>query len=94
MTCPLSGFACGFGGSRNWVLQYKLSDKHRRMTLGALSAVPLVKARETAGELYAKDKLGQDPAAIKPASKSKAIETFEPIAQRYLAHKTKSVRPR
>ena len=27
------------GGSRNWVFQYKLGKKHRRMTLGALSAI-------------------------------------------------------
>jgi integrase len=79
------------GGSRNWVFQYKIGPKHRRMTLGALSAVPLVKARELAGDLYAKVRLGQDPAAVKAVSKSRASETFEPIGRRFLAHKKKSL---
>ena len=35
------------GGSRNWVYQYKLGTKQRRITLGALSALGLVKARQT-----------------------------------------------
>jgi len=41
------------GGSRNWVFQYKLGKKHRRMTLGALTAVGLIKARDMAGGLHA-----------------------------------------
>jgi integrase len=81
------------GGSRNWVFQYKIGAKHRRMTLGALSAVPLVKARELAGDLYAKVRLGEDPAAVKAVSRSRASETFEPIARRFLAHKKKSLSP-
>jgi len=91
---PGLGLRMRAGGSRNWVYQYKLGTKNRRMTLGALSAVPLVKAREIAGDLYARVRLGQDPAAVKAASKSRAAETFEPIAERFLAHKKTSLRPR
>jgi integrase len=81
------------GGSRNWIFQYKVGAKNRRMTLGALTAVPLVKARELAGDLYAKVRLGEDPAAVKAVAKSRAAETFEPIAQRFLTLKEKSTKP-
>ena len=59
------------GGSRNWVFEYKLGKKHRRMTLGALTAVGLIKARDMAGDLHAKVKLGQDPAAEKAEAKER-----------------------
>jgi hypothetical protein len=69
------------GGSRNWVFQYKLGKKHRRMTLGALTAVGL------ASDLHAKVKLGQDPAAEKAEAKEQAAETFDVIADRFLKFK-------
>jgi integrase len=75
------------GGSRNWVYQYKLGTKQRRITLGALSAVGLVKARQTAGDLHAKVRLGQDPAVTKAQTKEQASETFDVVAKRFLAHK-------
>src|SRR5262249_55171005 len=81
------------GGSRNWVYQYKIGAKHRRMTLGALSAVPLVTARELAGDLHAKVHLGQDP-AVKAVNRQQAAETFKPVAERFLAHKEKAAKPR
>jgi integrase len=87
---PGLGLRMRAGGSRNWVFQYKIGAKHRRMTLGALSAVPLIKARELAGDLYAQVRLGQDPAAIKAVNKSRAAETCEPIARRFLAQKKKT----
>src|SRR5215467_5952870 len=90
---PGLGLRMRAGGSRNWVFQYKIGAKHRRMTLGALSAVPLVKARELAGDLYAQVRLGQDPAAVKAVNQSRAAETFEPIARRFLAHKKKTASP-
>ncbi len=90
---PGLGLRMRAGGSRNWVFQYKVGAKHRRMTLGALSAVPLVEARELARDLYAKVRLGEDPAAVKAVSKSRAAETFEPIARRFLAHKKKTASP-
>jgi integrase len=91
---PGLGLRMRAGGSRNWVFQYKIGAKHRRMTLGALSAVPLVTAREIAGDLHAKVRLGKDPAAVKAVSRQRAAETFEPVAKRFLAHKKRSVKPR
>jgi hypothetical protein len=88
---PGLGLRLRAGGSRNWVYQYKIGAKHRRMTLGALLAVPLVRAREIAGDLHAKARLGQDPAAEKTVSKSRASETLKPIAERFLAHKKNAI---
>jgi integrase len=84
---PGLGLRMREGGSRNWIYQYKLGAKQRRITLGALSAVGLVKARQTAGDLHAKVRLGQDPAVTKAQTKEQAAETFDVIAKRFLAHK-------
>jgi Arm DNA-binding domain len=83
---PGFGLRLREGGSRNWVFQYALGKKQRRMTLGSAAAVPLVKAREIASELHAKVRLGQDPAGQKAESKQQAAETFEAIAQKFLAY--------
>src|SRR6267154_6310934 len=64
---PGFGIRLREGGSRNWVFQYALGQKQRRMSIGSAKAngLPLVKARETATELHAKVRLGQDPAGQK-----------------------------
>jgi integrase len=93
----LAGFGVRLreGGSRNWVFQYALGDKQRRMSLGSATAIPLVKARETASEVHAKVRLGQDPAGQKAESREHAAETFEAIGKLWLAKKTAkdNVRP-
>jgi integrase len=82
------------GGSRNWVFQYKIGDKHRRMTIGAVSAVTVSKAREHAGTLHAKVKLGDDPAAAKAEGRLRAPETFQPTATRFLMRQKARLKPR
>lgn len=63
---PGFGLRIREGGSRNWVYQYKIGSKHRRVTLGSLNAITPLKARERAGELHAMVKLGRDPAGERP----------------------------
>ena len=63
---PGFGLRVREGGSRNWVYQYKLGPKHRRITLGSLNAISPLKARERAGELHAMVRLGRDPAGELP----------------------------
>jgi hypothetical protein len=65
------------GGSRNYVFQYKLNTKHRRITLGSVTAIDIGRAREIAKDLYARVRLGQDPAGDKAEARTKAAETFE-----------------
>src|SRR5262249_35436386 len=81
------------GGSRTWIVQYKIGDKHRRMNLGAVSAVTLGEARKTAANLYHRVKLGEDPAGDKAETKIKAAETFEAISGRFLEHQRGRLRP-
>src|ERR1019366_4659922 len=72
------------GGSRSYVFQYKVGAKQRRIALGSVAAVDLGKARDTAKDIYARVRLGEDPAGDKAVSKSKAAETFEAIVALYL----------
>ena len=91
---PGFGLRLREGGSRNWVFQYALGKKQRRMSLGSAAAITLVKARETAIELYAKVKLGHDPAGEKEQRKRQASEMFEAVAKSYLALRKREMRPR
>jgi integrase len=90
----------GFGvrirasGSKTYIFQYKLGTKQRRLTLGPVTAIDLGKARDTAKDLYAKVRLGNDPAGEKAHAKLKASETFEAIAAQYLRHQQGRLRPR
>ncbi len=90
---PGLGLRLREGGSRGWVFQCSLGVKQRRMTLGSATAVSLVKAREIASELHAKVRLGQDPAGQKAESRQRAAETFEAVAQRFLAYQRGQLRP-
>jgi len=82
------------GGSRVWLFQYKLGDKHRRMTLGKVSALPVAKARSIATDLAAKVRLGKDPAGERDEGRIRASETFGAIVTRFLAFKAKNLKPR
>src|SRR6516164_6881932 len=90
----------GFGlrlrsqGSRSFVFQYKLGTKQRRMALGVASAVTISTARKTAENLYARVKLGQDPATDKSEAKLRAAETFSVAATEFLETLKVRYRPR
>src|SRR5262245_38306429 len=90
----------GFGvriresGNRSWIFQYKVGTQQRRIALGAVSAVDIGKARQTAKDLYARVRLGQDPAGDKADAKVKAAETFAAIAARFLEYQRTRLRPR
>lgn len=90
----------GFGlrlrerGSRTFVFQYKLGAKQRRMALGVATALKLGEARKTAEKLYARVKLGQDPASDKSDAKVKAAQTFGVTAAQFLETLKPRYRPR
>jgi integrase len=81
---PGFGLRLRKGGSRALVFQYELGQKQRRMSLGRLNAVNFDDIKEEARRLYAKVKLGQDPAAEKVEAKSKAHGTFGAAVTKYL----------
>jgi integrase len=80
------------GGSRTWIYQFKIGNKHRRITLGRCSALELAEARKQAGALHAKVRLGEDPAAAKAESRSRAEETFGECLKTYLLWQQPQVR--
>jgi integrase len=90
----------GFGlrvreaGSRGFIFQYKLGTKQRRMALGAASALSLASVRKTAEQLYARVKLGQDPATDKAEARAAAAQTFSAAAADFLEFKRAELRAR
>lgn len=105
---PGFGLRVRAGGSRNWVFQYALGEKQRRLSLGAATEesfktvrhnddqgreIIKLGIREQAAQLHARVKLGQDPAGDKTENRKRASDTFEAIAKKYLAAKKASTRP-
>jgi integrase len=82
------------GGSRTWIYQYRIGSKQRRMVLGSAKSVPLSLARENAGKLEAKVKLGGDPAMDKVTARSEADNTFGSLVDQYLEARKSDWRPR
>jgi integrase len=91
---PGFGIRLREGGSAGFVFQYAIGKKQRRMSLGAVTAVPIGTARKTAEELYARVKLGQDPAGQRAVAKVRSAETFEAVAIRFLGRQRERLRPR
>src|SRR5262245_63311111 len=73
---PGFGIRLRAGGARTWIYQYKIGNQQRRITLGSLAALSPARARETAGDLHAAVRLGDDPAGTKSEGRVRASETM------------------
>src|SRR5262249_39436497 len=82
------------GGSRTWIYQYRIGKKQRRMVLGSAKSVPLSLARENAGRLEAKVRLGGDPAMERETARLEADNTFGALVGQYLEARKSEWRPR
>jgi integrase len=82
------------GGSRTWIYQYRIGKKQRRMVLGSAKSVPLGLARENAGKLEAKVRLGGDPALAKQTAQEEAGNTLGALLDQYLEARKSEWRPR
>jgi integrase len=91
---PGFGIRLREGGNRSYIFQYKTGRQQRRIALGSVTAIDIGKARETCKDLYARVRLGQDPAGDKADARIKAAETFEATAARFLEYKRTRLRPR
>ena len=91
---PGFGLRVRAGGSRAWVFQYRIGTKQRRITFATVSAMTVQDARERAGQLHARVKLGEDPFGEKVESQARASETFEKVLRAYMTHKKTALRPR
>lgn len=90
---PAFGLRLRAGGSRTWVVQYKVAGKNRRLQLGLVTALDPSKARSTAKDILAKVRLGGDPAGEKTKQRQKAGETFGAFLPRFLANARIRLKP-
>ena len=81
---PGFGIRVRASGARTWIFQYKIGGKTRRLVLGQVSAIKVAKARDIAGELYAKVRLGGDPASEKREKVQRALHTFGNLVEGFL----------
>jgi integrase len=81
------------GVTKTWVFKYSQGGQQRSFTLDH-AATSLAAARKWAGELQAKLRLGQDPAADRSAGRGRAQETFGAVLPAYLANKRLALKPR
>jgi integrase len=91
---PGFGVRLRAGGSRNWIVQYKVGRKHRRLTFGSVAVLDAGKARERARDLLAAVRVGRDPAGEKIETRARADETVGTIVQRFLARQETRLRLR
>jgi integrase len=91
---PGFGLRLREGGSRTWVYQYRIGSKQRRMVLGSAKSVPLGLARENAGKLEARVKLGGDPAMDKETTRRDAENTVGALVDQYLKARKSEWKPR
>jgi integrase len=92
---PGFGLRLRAGGSKNWVIQYALGAKQRRMTLGSIKVLDPSNARETARNLLASVRLGRDPAPERAESRVRASDdALGVIVERFLARQEIRLRPR
>ena len=90
---PSFGLRLREGGSRTWIYRYRVGRKQRSITLGNAKAVPLALARENAGRLEAKVRLGGDPALDKEAARVAADNLTGALIDQYLDMRKADWRP-
>jgi len=73
------------GGTKRWIVQYRIGSQQRRESLGDVRKVALDDARKAARQRFAKVELGIDPGAEADAASAKI--TMGAVADRYLAAK-------
>jgi hypothetical protein len=91
---PGFGLRLRASGARSWVFQYRVGAKQRRMALGSVSAISVGKARDTAADLHARVRLGQDPAMDKEATRLAATDTIGALVDVYLKARKSELRTR
>jgi integrase len=79
--------------SATWFFRYRRGARQPRVTIGAVSAISAARARAIASQLYARVKLGEDPAGERTEMLERASETFELALRPYLAHMQAKLRP-
>jgi integrase len=81
------------GGSRNYIIQYKIGAQQRRKSLGSTKELTLEQARKLAKKDLGRVANGEDPQGEKAAARATAAETFGAIAERFIAYQGNHLRP-
>src|SRR5215471_4349398 len=79
---------------RTFIAQYKIGEKHRRITLGDVRKVTLENARKEAKRIFGSVANGHDPANEKAERRSAASYTLDATIARYLEAKATKLKPR
>jgi integrase len=82
------------GEHRTFIAQYKIGEKHRRITLGDVRKVTLDNARQEARRIFGSVAHGRDPANEKAERRSAASYTLDAVIGRYLDAKVNELKPR
>jgi integrase len=91
---PGFGIRIRAGGKRTWVVQYRVGQRQRRLTLGRVEILDLDHARAAAKQALAKVGLGGDPRLEREKSLAEAAKQLSGVADRYLAVAERRLRPR
>jgi integrase len=81
------------GGTRMYVVQYKIGGKQRRITIGSTAQLTAEAARTKASTILLAVRTGTDPQAERATAKARAGDVFVAIAKRYLARQKVRLRP-
>jgi integrase len=73
------------GGSRKYVLHYRIGGSQRRLTIGPVGVLKLDEARQRARKALVDVGDGKDPAAVKAEAKVDAKRSFKATVDDYLA---------
>ena len=77
-------------GGRYWRMKYRHGGKEKKLAFGVYPAVGLKDARDQAAEARKVLQAGDDPGAVRKASKAQAtheaVNTFEAVARDWLKH--------
>jgi integrase len=93
-TLPGFGVRLREGGSRMYVVCYKIGGKQRRITLGSTAQLTADAARTKASTILLAVRTGTDPQAERAVARAQAGDLFKAIATRYLARQKTWLRPR
>src|SRR5262249_34890302 len=80
------------GGKKTWIVQYRIGNKQRRVTLGDVRKLDSETARSSAKERLAKVTLGEDPQKAKIEARARASVTLGAVVDVYIAKRESSIR--
>jgi integrase len=89
---PGFGVRLRAGGSRSWIFRYKFGNTQRSVKLGNATSVAFAVARQNAGLIEAKVRLGEDPAGAKAEARRAVAHTFGAVVETFLQQKQSELR--